>query len=476
MSNEVNQAYLRAYIKNRVANRNNQDVSAPLPTKNTLSPSGETESTFRRADQGRPVPPAPRQLVDVAKPLAGPAPVPARQSTEVNRVSQEEVRGVWSPLGVERGMKGAGVFRAQPAVVVNGTPTTINHPVQSAAPAAVPSPADAPNKPIPRSVTSPTHPFPSIRIDSGHSKVASHLAAPSSAPSSPSAPISPSSPVSPSNPAGAGPSLKTPHATEQIKIPGMESREPGPSAQRHSHPAMPNIDRKATTKATNEVPLPVAFRPSWEVDQFYWPEVLLQLEKSSTSAFEQIGHHLRLANQDGLRVMAISSGERGVGRSTVAMHLARCAAAAGLQVGLVDADTYYPSLIDQLRLDLDHGWQDCLFENVPLEEVAVRSIDDNITVYPLTSVIPAQQLHANLSRIARIVKRISSVHDIVFLDSNRLNLEQRDLVGVSQECVVDAAVIVVDSELSIKEKVDTANSILQGMGIASVGMVENFHA
>lgn len=468
MSNEVNQAYLRAYIKNRVANRNNQDVSAPLPTKNTLSPSGETESTFRRADQGRPVPPAPRQLADVAKPLAGPAPVPARQSTEVNRVSQEDVRGVWSPLGVERGMKGAGVFRAQPAVVVNGTPTTINHPVQSAAPvvasAADPSPAVAPNKPIPRSVTSPTHPFPSIRIDSGHSKVVSHLAAPSSPP------------ISPSSPAVSGPSVKTSHATEQVKIPGMESREPGPSAQRHSHPAMPNIDRKATTKATNEVPLPVAFRPSWEVDQFYWPEVLLQLEKSSTSAFEQIGHHLRLANQDGLRVMAISSGERGVGRSTVAMHLARCAAAAGLQVGLVDADTYYPSLIDQLRLDLDHGWQDCLFENVPLEEVAVRSIDDNITVYPLTSVIPAQQLHANLSRIARIVKRISSVHDIVFLDSNRLNLEQRDLVGVSQECVVDAAVIVVDSELSIKEKVDTANSILQGMGIASVGMVENFHA
>lgn len=475
MSNEVNQAYLRAYIKNRVANRNNQDVSAPLPSKNTLSPNGEAETTFRRADLGRPVAPVPRQVAESAKPIAGPAPVSAKQPAELNRVSQEDVRGVWSPLGVERGMKGAGAYRAQPAVVVNGTPTTINHPVQTARPAAEPIPAVAPNKPIPRSVTSPAHPFPSIRIDSGHSKVVSHLAAPPSAPVLPSVPVQPSAPF-PTAPFSSAPVAKAPVAPEQAPAPSLEPRGAAPVTQRQAVPTMSNIDRKATTKATNEVPLPVAFRPSWEVDQFFWPEVLMQLEKSSTSAFEQIGHHLRMANQDGLRVMAISSGERGVGRSTVAMHLARCAAAAGLQVGLMDADTYYPSLIDQLRLDLDHGWQDCLFENVPLEEVAVRSIDDNITVYPLTSVIPAQQLHANLSRIARIVKRISSVHDIVFLDSNRLNLEQRDLVGVSQECVVDAAVIVIDSELSIKEKVDTANSILHGMGIASVGMVENFHA
>jgi Mrp family chromosome partitioning ATPase len=61
------------------------------------------------------------------------------------------------------------------------------------------------------------------------------------------------------------------------------------------------------------------------------------------------------------------------------------------------------------------------------------------------------------------------------LDSNRLNLEQRELVGVSQETIVDAAIVVVDTELSIKEKVDTAVSILQGMGITSVGIVENFN-
>jgi hypothetical protein len=65
---------------------------------------------------------------------------------------------------------------------------------------------------------------------------------------------------------------------------------------------------------------------------------------------------------------------------------------------------------------------------------------------------------------------------MVFIDGNRLNLEQRDLVGVAQETVVDAAIVVVDTELSIKEKVDSAVSILRGMGISSIGLVENFQS
>jgi len=234
-----------------------------------------------------------------------------------------------------------------------------------------------------------------------------------------------------------------------------------------AHPASP---------MNTSLPLPVAFSPSWEVDLFHWPEVVKQIEASHVDAFRQIGKHLSLANRDGLKVMAITSGERGVGRSTVAMHMARCAASSGLRVALIDGDTYCPSLIDQLRLDMQQGWQDCLFENVPLHEIAVHSIADNITLFPLTTVIAQQQVHANLHRMAKLVRRIASAFDMVLIDANRLNLEQRDMVGVAQETVVDAAIVVVDTELSIKEKVDSAVSILQGMGISSIGLVENFQS
>lgn len=232
----------------------------------------------------------------------------------------------------------------------------------------------------------------------------------------------------------------------------------------------------AASPLNTGLPLPVAFNPSWEVDLFYWPEVVKQIELSQEEAFRQIGKHLSLANRDGLKVMLITSGERGVGRSTVAMHMARCAASAGLRVALLDGDTYCPSLIDQLRLDMQQGWQDCLFENVPLHEIAIHSIADRITLFPLTCVISQQQMHANLHRMAKLIRRISNAFDMVFIDGNRLNLEQRDLVGVAQETVVDAAIVVVDTELSIKEKVDSAVSILRGMGISSIGLVENFQS
>jgi len=233
-----------------------------------------------------------------------------------------------------------------------------------------------------------------------------------------------------------------------------------------------------TKEPANPIPLPlrVAFNPSWEVDQFFWPEVVKHIETSHLDAFQQIGRHLSLANRDGLKVMTITSGERGVGRSTVAMHMARCAASAGLRVALFDGDTFCPSLVDQLRLDMQQGWQDCLFENVPLQDIAVHSIADGITLFPLTSVISHQQVHSNLHRMAKLVRRISNAFDIVFIDGNRLNLEQRYLIGAAQENVVDAAIVVVDTELSIKEKVDSAVSILQAMGISSIGLVENFQS
>lgn len=250
------------------------------------------------------------------------------------------------------------------------------------------------------------------------------------------------------------------------------ARESTSASQRSTSSTSKQVDRQQL----QSLPLPVAFAASWEVDTFYWPEVLMQLERSNPNSFREIGYHLAQANASGLKVMAVTSGERGVGRSTVAMHMARSSAAAGLKVALVDADAFTPSLVDQLRLDVQLGWQSCLFEAVPLEEIAVHSVSDNVTLFPLTSTLSQEQVHVNLLRISKLIRRISTAFDLVVLDSSRLNLDQRDLAGVSSDSAVDAAVVVVDSELSIKEKIDSAISILQTMGLGSIGLVENFRA
>jgi Mrp family chromosome partitioning ATPase len=247
-------------------------------------------------------------------------------------------------------------------------------------------------------------------------------------------------------------------------------------ATRESHRNPATTSKTVDRQQLQSLPLPVAFAASWEVDTFFWPEVLMHLERSNPNSFREIGYHLAQANGSGLKVMAVTSGERGVGRSTVAMHMARSTAAAGLKVALVDADAFTPSLVDQLRLDVQLGWQSCLFEAVPLEEIAVHSVSDNVTLFPLTSTLSQEQVHVNLLRISKLIRRISTAFDLVILDSSRLNLDQRDLAGVSSDSAVDAAVVVVDSELSIKEKIDSAISILQTMGLGSIGLVENFRA
>ena len=413
---------------------------------------------------------------------------PSQNQPTQARVSPKQ--GIWSPLGAERGMK-AMESNSIPAVVRNGVTAITREAAQYRRPTVetVPQKVAGPQKVPVVHQSLPNAPstgmsydqvvyvdglggqqLPNARTnDRTLAQITEPIAFGTGAPS-----VLLHSKRIPSTSSSTPASIATPTANEATITRRFDS------AQRVS-----DIENATSTSATKKnasanlnavLPLPVAFNPSWEVDLFYWPEVVKQIEASHSDAFRQVGKHLRLANRDGLKVMAITSGERGVGRSTVSMHMARCAASAGLRVALVDGDTYCPSLIDQLRLDMQQGWQDCLFENVPLHEIAIHSIADRITLFPLTSVISQQQVHANLHRMAKLIRRISNAFDMVFIDANRLNLEQRDMVGVDQETVVDAAIVVVDTELSIKEKVDSAVSILQRMGIASIGLVENFQS
>ena len=530
---EVNQAFLRAYLKNRALQATSTHA-APVSTDVRTPHEPNVARPSANAPRNPSSPPIqPSQSLPSgmklrfdpthtnANPLTQPQPTLPSSVEPASHAQPAQARvsptqGFWSPLGAERGMK-ALESTSLPAVVRNGVTPVTREAAQfrkptttTAAAAAAPHMAPAAQ---PASVAPPAPKAPPVYSNEPSSGVSYDQvmyvdglvghAAPQRVPNSRptertlaeiTEPIafgtgSPSHSALPTH--SALPAL--PHA-KQTAPSGPTSRQPVPpkptdaSVTRRMDPshlsnnvesatATPSVPKTTAAGPLNtRLPLPVAFSPSWEVDLFYWPEVVKQIESSHADAFRQIGKHLSLANRDGLKVMAITSGERGVGRSTVAMHMARCAASSGLRVALLDGDTFCPSLIDQLRLDMQQGWQDCLFENVPLHEIAIHSIADRITLFPLTCVISQQQMHANLHRMAKLIRRISNAFDVVFIDGNRLNLEQRDLVGVAQETVVDAAIVVVDTELSIKEKVDSAVSILRGMGISSIGLVENFQS
>lgn len=501
---DVNQAFLRAYVKSRAA-----AGSQPLKTS--------------QGDVQLRVDPAVGQVAPVRPTVSQPeAPAKTAQAK-----AAPVKTGVWSALGVERGIKAAVVSQPPPAVVRNAATavpieSTQVQTRQTPAPTMVvqekspsletlnqawtkkrapvlselkPQTAALANAKVEQNVTKaptartsqgmgvPKGPmFVSGGIGVSVSQVGSvapevvHNATTADAPGVGKFFAAPEFPIDTDS---AAPSIQTrtdppifnrvsgPHST-----PATQQRETTTGSKRGAAASQRGINRESLQK----LPLPVSFIPSWEVDSFLWPEVVLRLEQVDPSSFRQIGHHIANANQSGLKVLAVTSGERGVGRSTVAMHLARAAACAGLKVAIVDTDAANPSLVDQLRLDLEHGWQDCLFEAVPLEEVAVHAISDSITLFPLTEAVSPQQVHANLHRMSKLIRRISTAFDLVVLDGGRLHLDQRYLIGVSSERVVDAAVVVFDTELSIKEKIDSAISILQSLGLSSIGLVENFRS
>lgn len=510
---EVNQAFLRAYLKNRAS----QSTSTPgAPVTADQSETAQKMMASKPAvalpkvpslppTQPAQISPSGRKLrFDSAhsqpshesETVAQPLPLPVRPAPR---------QGVWSPLGAERGMK-ALESTSVPAIVRNGVTAVTNEAAQYRRPTTTPTanqlPATQPSLPAHQAHHPPQAqralPESSARIAYDQVMYVDGLSGHAPAGRMPTTRPTERTIAEITEPIAFGTGTQVPGSRHVQGVPSETSKKqidtPKPGIERttrrfdephrkssiESVTSSPSISPPKTadkiSPLNGKLPLPVEFYPSWEVDQFFWPEVVKHIESSNTDAFQQIGKHLSLANRDGLKVMAITSGERGVGRSTVAMHMARCAAAAGLRVALLDGDTFCPSLIDQLRLDMQQGWQDCLFENVPLHEIAIHSIADQITLFPLTSVISQQQMHANLHRISKLVRRISNAFDMVFIDASRINLEQRDLVGVAQESIVDAVIVVVDTELSIKEKVDSAVSILREMGISSIGLVENFQS
>lgn len=214
--------------------------------------------------------------------------------------------------------------------------------------------------------------------------------------------------------------------------------------------------------------------PCWEVDAFCWPEVVLKLHEVNTESMRRVSQHLASSNRAGLKVLAVTSGERGVGRSTVSMHLARAASIGGLKVALVDADLQHPSLIDQLQIDAPNSWHQCVTEKLSMDEVAVCSVEENITIFPLNEPQSMGLLEAESERIAQFISRLTRDYDLVILDSCVLSNESHSLVGYDTPDSLNAAIVVVDAELCASQRLEEACNALQAMGITSVGVVENF--
>ena len=247
-------------------------------------------------------------------------------------------------------------------------------------------------------------------------------------------------------------------APHHIPDPAVESEETAPASDANEH------DGAHVT--SGEVSGEGEFRAVWEVDSFDTPAAVAEIFFTGW-AFDETAKRMSAAVAGGLRTMLVTSTGSGEGRSTVAIGIAMSLGAAGRRVALVDADVRQPTLTDELRLDLEFGWLDAQRGGLPIEEVAVHSLADGVTLIPLMP--PAGAAWATPAEIESLVGGLRDRFDLVIIDG------PAGADAVVDPCrAFDTAVIVRDVQNTDAAGVNELSYRLRDRGVRGIGVIENF--
>ncbi|GAB5403799.1 MAG: hypothetical protein Aurels2KO_20300 [Aureliella sp.] len=216
------------------------------------------------------------------------------------------------------------------------------------------------------------------------------------------------------------------------------------------------------------------FNPVWEVDNFHWPDVCIDLLQQSGEQMDAVAENLSSACEEGLQVLAVTSPEGGEGRTTIACCLAMLAGSRGLNVAIVDADLEQPTLALQTNLELDQDWRSAVEHQVPLEDIAVHSIDDQVTLVPLVAPVEHSEMSTDDNRIASMFQELSESFDLVIADMGPMSSPRSLVSTMGEHGIISAVVSVVNRQETPAEQIEACIRRVRQSGIVSIGLVENF--
>ena len=218
------------------------------------------------------------------------------------------------------------------------------------------------------------------------------------------------------------------------------------------------------------------FNPVWEVDNFQWPDVCGELLEAGHDNMQKVASNLSTACQEGLQVLAVTSPGSGAGTTTVSCCLAMLAGMNGMKVAILDGDIENPTLSVQTNLDVESDWKNAILGHMSLEEVAVHSIDDQVTLLPLIQPIDQAEMSTNDDRIYHMMQELSESFDLVIVDTGHIERTRSLLTSMGEQGIISAVVTVVDKRRTSQQAVEDCIRRIRNTGVASIGLVENFAA
>ena len=171
------------------------------------------------------------------------------------------------------------------------------------------------------------------------------------------------------------------------------------------------------------------------------------------------------------RIIAIASGKGGVGKSTIALALARGAAKAGKKVGLVDADIYGPSLAHMLGLQIKPEIIDNLMIPIMAEGILCNSMgillgDSQPAIW--RGPMATKAIH----QLFKLTKwDVNGELDILFID---MPPGTGDIhLTIAQHYIIDGAVLITTPQELALLDVRKAATMFERVNIPILGMIEN---
>ncbi len=167
--------------------------------------------------------------------------------------------------------------------------------------------------------------------------------------------------------------------------------------------------------------------------------------------------------------VAVASGKGGVGKSTVAVHLAYALATQGHRVGLLDADIYGPSIPLMVGT---HGSPAVSAERriIPLEVQGVKTISLGFLIEPGTPVIWRGPM------ITKVLTQF--FHDVAWGDLDVLVLDLPPGTGdaqltIAQQLALSGGVIVTTPQAMALEDVRRGVAMFRELKAPVLGVIEN---